>query len=104
MEDRLRPGLQCQSDHCLGDSVGHSGHPENSRSSGLGDLNRLHRRRKVRARGHPVPDLIQVAPQILFEILDRAPIHPGRALVSLDSLVRLPHQLLWNDERLVRRT
>src|SRR3954449_2099432 len=49
--------------HCLGDPVGHGGHPENpgtSPATRLGYLHRHHRRWKVGPRRHPVPDLVEV--------------------------------------------
>ena len=53
-------------------------------------FHRPHRGREIAARGHPVPDLIQIAPQILRELLDRAAIHSRRALIGLD-LLPCPH-------------
>ena len=77
-----------QRDHRLSDPVGHGGHTEDSRSPTvwLRYLHCPHRRRKVRPRGHPIPDLVQIALQISFEVLDRLPVHPGRALLRLDRL------------------
>src|SRR6266568_1915790 len=66
-------------------------------------LHRLHWRRKVTPRRHPIPDPVQIVLQICLEVLDRAPVHSWRSLVSPDSLIRLPHEPLRNDERLSRR-
>ena len=66
-------------------------------------FHRLHRRRKVTPRGHPVPDPVQIILQIGLEILDRAPVHSRRSLVSPDSQVRLPYKPLRNTERLYLR-
>ena len=66
-------------------------------------FHRLHRRRKVTPRRHPIPDPVEIVPQILLEVLDRAPVHARRSLIGLDSLVRLPHEPLRNTERLSRR-
>src|SRR5215470_14564356 len=60
----------------------------------LGDLDRTHRRRKIAARAHPVPDLVQVAPQIFLELRHGLPVHPGRAAVLLDPLERRYDQAL----------
>src|SRR6266511_2183900 len=46
----------------------------------LGDFHGSHRRREVASRRHPIPDPIQVLLAILFEILDRLAVHPGRTL------------------------
>src|SRR5271169_5745793 len=67
-------------------------------------LYRLHRRWKIRPRGHPIPDLIQVSPQILLEALHRHAIHPGGPFIGLNPPVRLPHQLLRYRKRLVLLT
>ena len=69
----------------------------------LRDLHRAHRRREVGPRRHPIPDLVQVALQILLEFLDRLPVHPGRALVRPDLLPRLPDIPLRDLKRLARR-
>src|SRR6185295_8700089 len=106
MENGLRPRFQLQSDHRLSDSVSHRGNSQHSGTPAmrLRYLHRPHRRRKIGPRRHPIPDLVEVAPQILLEVLDRLPVHPGCTLVRLDALVRLPHQLLRYLKRLVCRT
>ena len=105
MENRFRPGLQLQGHHRLRNSVAHSGHSQNPRPAmRFRYLNRLHRRREVRTRGHPVPDLIQVTPQILLEFAHGHVIHPSGTLIGLDPPVRLLHQLLRYRERLVLLT
>jgi hypothetical protein len=57
--------------------------------------------REVCPRAHPVPDLVQVALQTGLELREGLPVHPRRALVALDLLIRLPHSLLRNPKRLV---
>src|SRR6266511_6009158 len=70
----------------------------------LRDLHRLNRRRKVGPRRHPIPDLVQVALQILFlERLQRLPVHPGRALIPFHLSPGVPHLHLRDVERLARR-
>jgi hypothetical protein len=54
---------------------------------GFSDIDRAHRGREVRTRGHPVPNLKQIVFQILLELPDRHLIHPGRALIRLHLLV-----------------
>src|SRR5664280_2358101 len=63
----------------------------------------FHRRRKVAARGHPIPRHIQSVPQIGLELLDRAPIHPRPALVRPHFPERLYHRLLGDRKRLVQQ-
>src|SRR5664280_737176 len=104
MEHRLHPLFEFHGHHRLGDSVRHRRHTQNSHPAmRFRYLHRLHRRRKVTPRGHPVPNPIKVVLQIGFEVLDRAPVHSRRSLVGLDSPVRLPHQVLGNTERLFLR-
>ena len=88
MKDRLRAGLQRQRRHRLRDPVGDGGHAENSRAPSvrLGYLHRHHRGREIGPRRHPVPDLVEVVPQIGLEVLEGLPVHPGGTLVGLDSL------------------
>ena len=66
-------------------------------------FHRPHRRWEVTPRGHPVPDLVQVALQILLERLDRAPVHTRRPSIGLDLLVRLPNLPPGDRKRLVLR-
>ena len=63
-------------------------------------LHRLHRRREVRPRRHPIPDPIQLIPQIRLELLERQPVHPRRTLIVPHRPVRLPHLPLGYLERL----
>jgi AcrR family transcriptional regulator len=71
------------------------GCPLGSLASELAD-----RRREVRARGHPVPDLVKVVLQVLLERLDGHAVRPGRTAVRLHLLPGLPHQLLRYGKRL----
>src|SRR6266581_1617039 len=81
------------------------GHAEQARPSrGLRYLHCPHRRREVRARRHPVPDLIEAVPQILLEVLDGHAVRPGGTAVRLHALPRLPHQALGYVKRLSFRT
>ncbi len=45
-------------------------------------FHRLDRRREVAARGHPIPDPIQVVLQIGLELLDRDSITPAAPLFA----------------------
>ena len=81
MEDRLRPGLQRHRGHRLRHPVGDSRHPEMSRpAAALGYLHRHHRGRKISPRRHPVPDLVEVVPQIGLEVGDGLPVHSRSAI------------------------
>jgi hypothetical protein len=65
-------------------------------------FHRLHRGWEVAARGHPIPDLVEVPLEILLEVLDRAAVHSRCALVGLHLPIGFPHLLLRNVERLAR--
>jgi hypothetical protein len=90
--------------HRLRDPISHGRHAKDSRAPAVRLRYRhgLDRRRETRPRGHPVPDLVQVALEILLERLDGHPVHPGRALVRPDLLPRLPDSPLRDLERLAR--
>src|SRR6266511_1761481 len=66
-------------------------------------FHRPHRRWEVTPRGHPVPDLVQVALQIFLERLDRVFVYIWRFSIVLDLLVRLPNFPLGDRKRLVLR-
>src|SRR5262245_10910020 len=89
----------------LSDAIGYSGHTQNpftSRLLGYGDG--THRRRKVASRAHPIPELVEIALQVGFELLNGHLIHTGRTLIGFDRFVSLVHLLLGDIERLVCRT
>jgi hypothetical protein len=69
----------------------------------LGDLYRLDRGWEPGPRAHPIPDLVEVSPQIGLELLEILTIHSRRALVGLDPPPRLPHHRLGNRKRLLIR-
>ena len=58
---------------------------------------------KVGSRAHPVPDLVEVAPQVGFELLDRLPIRAGRTPIGFDRFVCFVHSPLIDLKRLVCR-
>jgi len=101
MEDRFDLRFQPPGHHRLRDPVRDSGNAEHPRSlpRWFRYFHRSHRRREVTPGGHPIPDLVQVAPQILLELPDRHPIHPRRTLVRPDVLVCLLDLPLRNLER-----
>jgi len=89
----------------LSHAIGYSGHTQNpftSRLLGYGDG--THRRRKVASRAHPIPELVEIALQVGFELLNGHLIHTGRTLIGFDRFVSLVHLLLGDIERLVCRT
>jgi len=101
MEDRFDLALQPPRYHRLRDPVrdGRDAEHPGPLSVRFRYRHRGHRRREVTARGHPVPDLVQAAPQILLELPEGHPVHPWRAVVGLDLLVCLPDLPLRNVER-----
>src|SRR5215470_2729686 len=56
-------------------------------------------RRLIAARGHPIPELVQVVGQPRLKLLDRLPINTRRALIGLDLLVGFPDFALRNTKR-----
>ena len=98
----LHHALQPGRDHGLRYTVAYGGNAEHpgSRAMRLRDLNRLYRRREIRSRRHPVPDLIEVSLQIGLEFRQANSVDPGSALVGRHLLICLPHLLLGNLKRL----
>jgi len=103
MKDRLDLPFQIHPHHRLSNPVGHRRHAQhpNPFASRLGDLHRLHRRREVRTRREPVPDLVQIPLPVPLELGDRLLVDARRALVGLDFLVRFPDHHFGDLKRLV---
>src|SRR5258708_26686475 len=68
------------------------------------EMETARRRWKVASRAHSIPELVEIVPQVGFELLDRLPIHACRARIGFDRFVSLIHPLLIDTERLVCRT
>jgi site-specific DNA recombinase len=102
VEDPLHARLQVHGHDRLRDSVRDSRHPEDPDpiSIGLRYFHHPHRWRKVTPGRHPIPQFKQVPLQVLFELLDRYPVHSRRTLVGLHPSISLEDRLLGNTERL----
>ncbi len=61
----------------------------------FGYLHRPHRRRKVAARRHPIPDLVEIVFQIPLKLRNRLLVDPCRSLVRLDPLDTPPRPPVW---------
>ena len=98
MKDRFHLCFQPGRHHRLGDPVRDRGHAEHPRPAAVRFryLHRFDRRREVGARRHPIPDHVQVSPQIRLELRQTDPVHSRCTLVRLDLLVCLPHFPLRN--------
>ena len=92
MEHPLHLRLQHLFDHHLGNAVRDRRDPQRTDASvSLGDLHPLDRLRHVTAGRHPVPQLVEVIPQPLLELLQRLAVHARRPSVGFHSLVGFPH-------------
>ena len=92
MEHPFHFRFQHSLDHHLGDAIRDSRYPQRTDPSvRLGNLDPLDRRRHVTARRHPVPQLVEVGPQLLLELLQRLVVHACPALVGSHSFVGFPH-------------
>ena len=104
VEQRLHFRLQVHADHRLGNSVRHGGHAERPCPSRLlRYLHRPDRRREIRPRRHPIPELVEVPFQVLLELCDRLPVDTSSPLIGPDFLVGLPDNPFGNLKRLRRR-
>src|SRR5690242_4893588 len=71
MEDRVELWLDEKLDDGLRNTVTDRGHSQLARASRcLGNLYLLHRRREVRSRRHPVPQLVKILRPVLLELGD----------------------------------
>src|SRR5215216_1188808 len=97
----VRPFLQMHRYHRLRDPVRDRRHTQHSDPAAvrLGDLHRPDRRREVGPRAHPIPDLVEIAPQIGLELLKIHLVHSRRSLVGLDPPPRLPDHPPGNRKR-----
>ena len=100
MEQRFHLRLQIRPHDRLSDPVRHGGHPEHADTLAccLRYLHRTHRRREVRPRGHPIPELVEVPFQVPLELCDRLPVDTRSPLVGLDLLVGLPRPPAWKSQ------
>nr|WP_201749481.1 hypothetical protein [Micromonospora sp. 4G51] len=98
----IHPDPQVPGYHRLRDPVGDGGDAEHPRAAAVlfRNLHRSHRRRKIRPRRHPIPDLVKVVFQIGLEVGDGLPVHPRRTLIALHLTKRLPDLPLRNLKRL----
>jgi hypothetical protein len=92
-------------DNHLRDAIADSGHTQDPFAAPIlfRNGNCAHRRWKVAARTHPIPDLVEVTPQIFIELLERLTIHTGCTAIGPDRFIRFVHTLLFDMKRLVCR-
>src|SRR6516164_6275741 len=105
---RVETRLHCWLQHHLHDrlrhTVGNGRNAEWARAAVvLWYLDEPHGRRKIRTRRHPIPDLVQVALEVLLERRQRHTIHARSTAVRPHTLVGFPDQALRNVERLCLR-
>src|SRR5665647_1083691 len=68
----------------------------------LWNFNLPDRRREIRPRRHPVPQLVEILRQVLLKHRDRFIVDAGSASVGLHFLVRVPHGAFRNTVRFCR--
>jgi hypothetical protein len=101
MEQRVHRRLQSRLHHHLRNPIRHSRYTQLSFPTvGFRYFHRPHRRWKVTARRHSIPDLVQVLFQVPLEVRNRLLVDPCRSLVRFYSFVRFPDLPLGNTERL----
>ena len=84
MELRFHRLLQSGGHDGLRNSVRDGRHPQNSDAVAIRfrDVDRQHRRREIAARGHPVPDLVEVAVTSFSKSSIEQPSTPGAPLLA----------------------
>ena len=101
MEHRFRRFLQPGCHDGLRDPVRDSGNTQDPHAAlRFWYFHRFHRGREITARGHPVPDLVEIAFQIFPEFPERHLIHTRCALIGFHLQIGLHHFLFRNTERL----
>src|ERR1017187_6449099 len=101
VEQRIYRRFQSRLHHHLRDPVRYSWNPQLPFSARcLRYFHRPHRRRKIAARRHPIPDPVQVPFQVPFEIRNRLLIDACRSLIGLYPFIRLQYLPLRNHKRL----
>jgi hypothetical protein len=100
MKDRVEYQLDDALDYSLCDLIRHRGYSELSRAAlCLRNFYLLDRRREVRPRRHPVPQLVQILRQVLSKHRDGFLVDARSTSVGLDLLVRFPYGTFRNDKR-----
>src|SRR5210317_741872 len=101
MKNRIYFGFQIHLDHHLRHAIRYGGYTQPSGSPiSFGYVYRAYRRRKITARGHPIPDLIKIVLKTNLKILDRLPIDSRSPLVRLYPTIGFPYHLFGNTKRL----
>ena len=102
MELRFHRFLQPGSHHGLRDSVRDSGHAEQTHAFPMifRYLHAPHRTREIAPRAHPVPQPVQIVPQLLCEQADADRVHARRPVIGPDLLPRRHDEALIDLKRL----
>jgi hypothetical protein len=104
VELRFHQRLQDHLDDGLRHPIGNGRYAERTRAAIiLRYLDEPHGRRMVRTRRHPIPDLVQVALQVLLECRQGHAVHARSTAVRLHPLVGFPDEQLRNVIRLCLR-
>lgn len=100
VKQRIHFRFEIQLHNHLRNSIRNGRNPQGTTSTVLlRNLNPFYRRREIRPRRHPVPDLVQIVIQVLLKRRKRHPVNPGRALVPLHALIRLLNFPFGNHKR-----
>jgi hypothetical protein len=92
VERRLHERLQKSFDHHLGDTISNRWYPQRPRFAvAFRYVHPPDRRRKVAARRHPIPELVEVVRKINLEVFDRLTVYSGRTLVGFYPFVGFPY-------------
>ena len=103
MENRFQLRLDDLLDHGLRNPIRHGRDAKLSRTALLlRNFHLLHRRREIRARRHPVPQLVEIPRPVLLENCDGFIVNACSTPVGLDLLVCLPNRAFRNYIRLCR--
>jgi hypothetical protein len=99
MERRFHQRLQVDLHNRLRDAIPYGGNAQRSDSAvTLRYQNRPDRWRKVGARRHAIPDLVEIVLEVSLKLCNRQGVDPCCAFACLHSKIRLPNDLLGNSK------
>lgn len=100
MEMRFQFGFEHEFHHSLGNTIRDSRNPERALTTAfLWNQNFLHGRRKVASRAHPIPNPVQVIPEVSLKQRDRFLIHASGTCISAHEPPGTPYQPFRNIKR-----
>lgn len=101
MKSRFKNRLQKARDYHLRNSIRNRWNAQRARSTvAFGNLDATYRRRKVAARRHPIPKLVEIRLEVLFKLGNRLTVDASGSPIGFDPFVRFPNITFGDRKRL----